>query len=76
MSEEYEGEDEDVYHEKDLEPGELDLDLTKFNPEDASWEEIKAHTGDWDEIDEDIQESFVTQKNKINEMFERFKRYN
>lgn len=64
--------EDDMYWEKDLEPGELDLDLTKFNPEDASWEEIKAHTGNWEEIDEDIQESFVRQQKKILEMFNRF----
>lgn len=66
-------EDEDAYWEKDLEPGELDLDIEKFNPEDKSWEEIKAHTGSWDEIDEDLQESFVNQKNKIMEMMTRMK---
>lgn len=64
--------EDDVYWEKDLEPGELDLDLSKFNPEDASWEEIKAHTGNWEEIDEEIQESFVKQQQKILEMFNRF----
>ena len=69
----YEGEDEDAYWDKDLDPDELDLDLTKFNPEDKSWEDIKAHTGDWDEIDEDLQESFVQQKNKIMEMMNRMK---
>lgn len=67
------GEDEDVYWEKDLDDDELDLDLTVFNPEDASWEEIKAHTGNWDEIDEDLQESFVKQKNRIMEMMNRMK---
>jgi len=64
--------EDDVYWEKDLEHGELDLDLSKFNPEDASWEEIKAHTGNWEEIDEEIQESFVKQQQKILEMFNRF----
>jgi hypothetical protein len=28
------------------------------------------------ELDEDLKESFLTQKNKINEMFNRFKKYN
>jgi len=69
----YEGEDEDAYWEKDLAPDELDLDLDKFNPKDKSWEEIKSHTGDWDEIDEDLQESFIHQKNKIMEMMNRMK---
>jgi len=67
------GEDEDVYHQKDLDPDELDLDIEKFNPEDSSWEEIKAHTGMWDEIDEDLRESFVNQKQKIMEMMNRMK---
>lgn len=72
-NEEYEGEDEDVYHVKDLLPGELDLDIEKFNPEDKSWEEIKAYTGNWDEIDEDIRESFISKKNKVMEMMLRMK---
>ena len=69
----YEGEDEDAYWEKDLADDELDLDLTEFNPEDKSWEEISQHTGD-DEfgyVDEDIKESFINQKNKIMEMMNR-----
>ena len=70
---EQESEDEDAYWENDLEDGELDLDLSKFNPEDKSWEEIKAYTGDWDEIDEDLQESFMIQKNKVMEMMNRMK---
>lgn len=70
---EEQGEDEDVYWEKDLADDELDLDISKFNPEDSSWEEIKAHTGNWDEIDEDLRESFVIQKQKIMEMMNRMK---
>jgi len=31
---------------------------------------------EWEDIDDDIKESFTTQKNKINEMFNRFKKYN
>lgn len=65
--------EDDVYWKKDLAPNELDLDLEKFNPEDSSWEEIKAYTGDWDEIDEDLKESFEKQKNKITEMMLRMK---
>lgn len=74
-NEQYDGEDEDVYWVKDLEDDELDLDLTKFNPEDKSWEEITAHTGDdeFSHLDEDIVESFMKQKNKISEMFVRMK---
>lgn len=74
-NEEYEGEDEDVYWEKDLEDDELDLDLTKFNPEDKSWEEITAYTGEdeFSNLDEEIKESFIQQKNKITEMFNRMK---
>jgi hypothetical protein len=62
--------EDDVYWKKDLAKDELDLDLTKFNPEDKSWEEIKAHTGNWDEIDEDLREN---KKNRIMEMMLRMK---
>jgi hypothetical protein len=74
-SEEYSGEDEDAYWEKDLEDDELDLDFEKFNPRDKSWEEITSYTGD-DEfggVDEDIKESLILQKNKIMEMMNRMK---
>jgi len=69
----YEGEDEDAYWEKDLDDDELDLDLTKFNPEDKSWEEISQYTGDdeFGHVDEDIRESFINQKNRIMEMMNR-----
>jgi len=71
----YEGEDEDAYWEKDLADDELDLDLTKFNPEDKSWEEISDYTGDdeFSHVDEDIRESVIQQKNKIMEMMNRMK---
>jgi len=46
-----------------------------FDPRDKSWEEIKAHTGMWDEIDEDIKESAVRQKNRIVEMMNRMKSF-
>jgi hypothetical protein len=51
----------------------LEVDFDDFDPRDKSWEEIKAHTGDWEEIDEDLQESFQIQKNKITEMMIRMK---
>jgi hypothetical protein len=62
-----------------------DFDDDEFDPSDyegldslSSWEDIKSHFGDtdWSEIDEDLQESFQTQKNKIMEMFNRFSKYN
>ena len=62
-----------------------DFDEDEFDPSDyegldslSSWEDIKSHFGDtdWSEIDEDLQESFKTQKNKIMEMFNRFNKYN
>jgi len=31
---------------------------------------------EWEDIDDELKESFITQKNKINEMFNRFKKYN
>jgi hypothetical protein len=50
--------------------GEMDTPFSKMRrghePEDVEWEDI----------DDDIKESFITQKNKINEMFNRFKKYN
>jgi len=67
-------EDEDVYRVDDSEEGELDLDLTKFNPEDKSWEEITAYTGE-DEFSH-LSENLQKQQDKILEMFERFKRFN
>lgn len=78
IGEEYEGEDEDAYWEEDLAPNELDLDLTKFNPEDKSWEEITSYTGEdeFAHVNEEIQEDLVRQKNKVNEMMERMKRFN
>lgn len=57
----------------DYEEDELEIDFDEFDPRDKSWEEIKAHTGDWDEIDEDLQESFISQKNKVMEMMNRMK---
>ena len=74
----YEGEDEDAYWQEDLAPDELELDLTKFNPEDKSWTEITDYTGEdeFAHMDEEIKESFIEQKNKIQEMFQRMKNYN
>jgi hypothetical protein len=50
--------------------GEMDTPFSRMRrghePEDVEWEDI----------DDDIKESFITQKNKINEMFNRFKKYN
>jgi hypothetical protein len=71
----YESEDKDG---DDYEEDELKVDFDKFDPRTKSWEEIKAHTGDneWSEVDEDLQESFINQKNKITEMFNRFNKYN
>ncbi len=57
----------------DFDEDELEVDFDDFDPRDKSWEEIKAHTGDWEEIDEDLQESFRIQKNKITEMMIRMK---
>jgi len=78
IEEEYEGEDEDVYWEKDLEPGELDLDLDKFNPEDKGWEEITAYTGEdeFSHLGEELKERLENQQEKILEMFQRFQKFN
>ena len=61
------------FDDDDYEENELEIDFDKFDPRDKSWEEIKAHTGDWDEIDEDLQESFISQKNKVMEMMNRMR---
>ena len=62
-----------------------DFDSDEFDPSDyedldamSSWEDIKSYFGDtdWSEVDEDLQESFHIQKNKITEMFNRFNKYN
>jgi hypothetical protein len=62
-----------------------DFDPDEFDPSDyedldplSSWEDIKSYFGDdeWSEVDEDLQESFLIQKNKITEMFNRFNKYN
>jgi hypothetical protein len=38
--------------------------------------ELDEEDDDFEEVDEDLKESFLTQKSKINEMFNRFKKYN
>jgi hypothetical protein len=66
----YEGEEED-----DFDEDELEVDFDEFDPRDKSWEEITAHTGDdeFGNVDEDIRESLMTQKNRIMEMMNRMK---
>ena len=66
----YESEDED-----DFDEDELEVDFDEFDPRDKSWEEITAHTGDdeFGNVDEDIKESLMTQKNRIMEMMNRMK---
>jgi hypothetical protein len=39
-------------------------------------EEFTSTEDDFEEVDEDLKESFLTQKNKIMEMFNRFNKYN
>jgi hypothetical protein len=39
-------------------------------------EEDEEMDDEFEEVDEDLKESFITQKNKIKEMFNRFNRYN
>jgi hypothetical protein len=74
-NEDYSGEDEDAYWEKDLGDDELDLDFEKFNPRDKSWEEITAYTGEdeFSNVDEDVKESLLIQRNRIMEMMNRMK---
>lgn len=72
-TEEEMGEQRRSKYDDDFEEDELEIDFDEFDPRDKSWDEIKAHTGDWDEIDEDLQESFISQKNKVMEMMNRMK---
>jgi hypothetical protein len=57
-------------------------DLVDYGERDTAPKRMKRKMGDvedidWEEIvDEDVMESFITQKTKINEMFNRMNRYN
>jgi hypothetical protein len=44
--------------------------------QEFSYESEMDEEEEWEEIDEDLQEDFKTQKNKIKEMFDRFNKYN
>jgi hypothetical protein len=44
--------------------------------QEFSYESELDEEDDFEEVDEDLKESLILQKNKINEMFNRFKRYN
>jgi len=44
--------------------------------QEFSYESVLDEEDDFEEVDEDLKESFLTQKNKINEMFNRFNKYN
>jgi hypothetical protein len=61
----------------DSEEGELEVNFDEFDPRDKSWEEITDYTGEdeFGAVDEDLKESFILQKNKITEMFDRMKRF-
>jgi len=58
-----------------------ELDMSDYEDygdmKDKSWEEITSITGDdeFSNVDEDIRESFLQQKNKITEMFVRMERF-
>ena len=57
-------------------------DLEDYGEKDTAFSRMDRNVGDvedieWEEIvDEDIVESFIEQKNKINEMFDRLNKYN
>lgn len=61
----------------DKEDGELEVNFDEFDPRDKSWEEITSYTGEdeFGNVDEELKESLIKQKNKIVEMFERMKRF-
>ncbi len=60
---------------EDFDPNEFDPSDYEDLNSDSSWEDIKSYFGDsdWSEIDEDLQESFISQKNKVMEMMNRMK---
>jgi hypothetical protein len=60
---------------EDFDPNEFDPSDYEDLNSDSSWEEIKSYFGDsdWSEIDEDLQESFISQKNRVMEMMNRMK---
>jgi hypothetical protein len=71
---------------QDAEKNGEDYDSDEFDPSDYEdydldpksdtyWEDIKSKLGDWEEVDEDLKESFFNQKNKIMEMFNRVNKY-
>jgi hypothetical protein len=66
---------EDFDDDDDYEEDELEVDFDTFDPREKSWEEITAHTGDdeFSNVDEDIKESLIIQKNRIVEMMNRMK---
>ena len=61
--------------------GDKFTDLKDYGEKDTAFSRIERKKGNiedigWEEIDSDIKESFITQKTKINEMFNRMNRYN
>ena len=63
---------------EEFDDSELDMsDYEEFEPNNSSWEEINAMVGDdeFSNLDEDIKESVVLQKNRIVEMMERMKKF-
>ena len=60
----------------------IDLeDLEDYGETDTASKRMKRGMGDvedtdWEEIDEELRESLISQKNKINEMFNRMNKYN
>lgn len=56
-------------------------DLEDYGEKETAFDRIRKNRADvedaeWEEVDDDIKESFLNQKNKINEMFNRMNRYN
>jgi hypothetical protein len=63
----------------DLEEGSEDIYVTDDIFSDDMYEMEMVDENDWKEMDEEFEnldESFYTQKNRINEMFKRFSNYN
>ena len=59
----------------DFDEDELEINFDEFDPRDKSWEEITSYTGEdeFSNVDEDVRESVVIQRNRIMEMMNRMK---
>jgi len=62
--------DQGIY--TDMDPA---YDFDSEGPGNAGPYQIRKEDDEWEEIDEDLQETFFKQKNRINEMMDRMKKF-